>query len=171
MGGGLEVALACDIRVAAEDAKLGMMEVRRGRLGGSGGTQRLPRLIGTAKALELCLTGELVDAAEAFRLCLVNRVVPVERLIGCRRRNCRENLPRRTTFGHCHQGSHHERCWNSRSTKVCSLRANWLWPFRQRRTKRKAPVHSPRNVLRCGKGASRSGKQCSRVKFRFYGVD
>ena len=82
VGGGLEVALACDMRVAAEDAKLGMMEVRRGRLGGSGGTQRLPRLIGTAKALELCLTGELIDAAEAFRLCLVNRVVPVEQLMG-----------------------------------------------------------------------------------------
>lgn len=81
VGGGLEVALACDIRVASEDAKLGMMEVRRGRLGGSGGTQRLPRLIGTAKALELCLTGELVDAAEAFRLGLVNRVVPVEQLV------------------------------------------------------------------------------------------
>lgn len=81
VGGGLEVALACDIRVAAEDAKLGMMEVRRGRLGGSGGTQRLPRLIGTANALELCLTGELVDAAEAFRLGLVNRVVPVEQLM------------------------------------------------------------------------------------------
>ena len=81
VGGGLEVALACDIRVAAEDAKLGMMEVRRGRLGGSGGTQRLPRLIGTAKALELCLTGELIDAAEAFRLGLVNRVVSVEQLM------------------------------------------------------------------------------------------
>lgn len=81
VGGGLEVALACDIRVAAEDAKLGMMEVRRGRLGASGGTQRLPRLIGTAKALELCLTGELVDAVEAFRLGLVNRVVPVEELM------------------------------------------------------------------------------------------
>jgi enoyl-CoA hydratase/carnithine racemase len=81
VGGGLEVALACDLRVAAEDAMLGMMEVRRGRLGGSGGTQRLPRLIGTANALELCLTGELVNAAEAFRLGLVNRVVPVDRLM------------------------------------------------------------------------------------------
>lgn len=81
VGGGLEVALACDLRVAAEDAQLGMMEVRRGRLGGSGGTQRLPRLIGTANALELCLTGELVNAAEAFRLGLVNRVVPVDRLM------------------------------------------------------------------------------------------
>jgi enoyl-CoA hydratase/carnithine racemase len=81
VGGGLELALACDLRIAAENAKLGMMEVRRGRLGASGGTQRLPRLIGTANALELCLTGEPVEAAEAFRLGLVNRVVPNEQLM------------------------------------------------------------------------------------------
>lgn len=78
VGGGLELALACDIRVAAEDAKLGMFEVRRGRLGGGGGTQRLPRLIGMAKALELSLTGEAVDAHEAFRIGLVNKVAPVD---------------------------------------------------------------------------------------------
>lgn len=81
VAGGLELALACDIRVAAEDAKLGMMEVRRGRLGGAGGTQRLPRLIGTAKALEICLTGEPIDAAEAYRIGLVNRVVAVDQLM------------------------------------------------------------------------------------------
>lgn len=78
VGGGLELALACDIRVAAEDAKLGMFEVRRGRLGGGGGTQRLPRLVGMAKALELSLTGEAVDAHEAFRIGLVNKVAPVD---------------------------------------------------------------------------------------------
>lgn len=78
VGGGLELALACDIRVAAEDAKLGMLEVRRGRLGGGGGTQRLPRLIGTARALELCLTGETIGADEAFRIGLVNKVAPVD---------------------------------------------------------------------------------------------
>ncbi|MBI2088006.1 MAG: enoyl-CoA hydratase/isomerase family protein [Deltaproteobacteria bacterium] len=81
VAGGLELALACDIRVAAEDAKLGMMEVRRGRLGGAGGTQRLPRLIGTAKALEICLTGEPINAAEAYRVGLVNRVVPADQLM------------------------------------------------------------------------------------------
>jgi enoyl-CoA hydratase/carnithine racemase len=81
VAGGLELALACDIRVAAEDAKLGMMEVRRGRLGGAGGTQRLPRLIGTAKALEICLTGEPIDAAEAYRVGLVNHVVPADQLM------------------------------------------------------------------------------------------
>ena len=78
----LELALACDLRVAAEDAKLGMMEVRRGRLGGAGGTQRLPRLIGTARALEICLTGEPINAAEAYRVGLVNHAaVPADRLM------------------------------------------------------------------------------------------
>jgi enoyl-CoA hydratase/carnithine racemase len=81
VGGGLELALACDLRVAAEDARLGMMEVRRGRLGGAGGTQRLPRLIGTARALEICLTGEPIDAHEAYRIGLVNRVAPVPELM------------------------------------------------------------------------------------------
>jgi E-phenylitaconyl-CoA hydratase len=81
VGGGLELALACDLRVAADDARLGMMEVRRGRLGGAGGTQRLPRLIGTARALEICLTGEPIDAHEAYRIGLVNRVVPVPELL------------------------------------------------------------------------------------------
>ena len=81
VGGGLELALACDTRVAADDAKLGMMEVRRGRIGGAGGTQRLPRLIGISKALELCLTGEPVDGTEAFRIGLVNRVVPAAQVL------------------------------------------------------------------------------------------
>jgi enoyl-CoA hydratase/carnithine racemase len=86
VGGGLELALACDLRVCSEDARLGMMEVRRGRLGGAGGTQRLPRLIGKARALELCLTGELVDAQEAYRIGLVNRVVPADELLAAAER-------------------------------------------------------------------------------------
>jgi enoyl-CoA hydratase len=75
VGGGLELALACDMRVAAEDAKLGLTEVRRGIIPGAGGTQRLARLIGTGKALEMCLTGETVSGSEAYRLGLVNAVV------------------------------------------------------------------------------------------------
>lgn len=77
VGGGLELALACDVRVASEDAKLGLTEARRGILPGAGGTQRLARIAGLAKALEICLTGELVDAREAQRIGLVNAVVPV----------------------------------------------------------------------------------------------
>jgi enoyl-CoA hydratase len=77
VGGGLEMALACDMRVAAEDAKLGLAEVRRGLIPGAGGTQRLPRLVGVAKALEICLTGDNVSGSEALRLGLVNIAVPV----------------------------------------------------------------------------------------------
>jgi enoyl-CoA hydratase/carnithine racemase len=76
VGGGLEMALACDMRVAAEDAKLGLAEVRRGLIPGAGGTQRLPRVVGVAKALEICLTGDNVTGNEALRLGLVNAAVP-----------------------------------------------------------------------------------------------
>lgn len=86
VGGGLEIALACDLRVCSEDARFGMLEVRRGRLGGAGGTQRLPRLIGRARALEICLTGELIDAAEAYRIGLVNCVVPAAELMAAAER-------------------------------------------------------------------------------------
>lgn len=75
LGGGLEFALACDMRIAAEDAKLGLTEVRRGLIPGAGGTQRLARLVGAAKALEICLTGDAVSGSEAYRLGLVNAVV------------------------------------------------------------------------------------------------
>jgi enoyl-CoA hydratase/carnithine racemase len=76
LGGGLELALCCDLRVADEKAKLGLPEVRLGVMPGSGGTQLLPRVVGLAKAKELILTGEIIDAAEAGRIGLVNRVVP-----------------------------------------------------------------------------------------------
>ncbi|HEV8648453.1 MAG TPA: enoyl-CoA hydratase-related protein [Actinomycetes bacterium] len=75
LGGGLEVALACDLRFASEDAQLGLPEIKLGIIPGSGGTQRLPRLIGLAKARELVLTGRSVNAAEAFEIGLVDRVV------------------------------------------------------------------------------------------------
>jgi enoyl-CoA hydratase len=81
IGGGLELALACDMRIAAKDCKLGLTEVRRGMLPGSGGTQRLARIVGVAKALEICLSGRLVEAEEALSAGLVNRVVPREQLL------------------------------------------------------------------------------------------
>ena len=75
LGGGLELALCCDIRIADEMAKLGMPEVRLGVMPGSGGTQRLPRVIGLARAKEMILTGAIVDATEAGNIGLVNQVV------------------------------------------------------------------------------------------------
>lgn len=74
LGGGLELALCCDLRVASERATLGMPEVRLGVMPGSGGTQRLPRVIGPARAKQMILLGEIIDAAEAERIGLVNRV-------------------------------------------------------------------------------------------------
>lgn len=74
LGGGLEFALCCDLRVADESARLGMPEVRLGVMPGSGGTQRLPRVIGPARAKEMILLGQVIDAAEARSIGLVNRV-------------------------------------------------------------------------------------------------
>ena len=76
LGGGLELALCCDLRVASERARLGMPEVRLAVLPGSGGTQRLPRLVGPARAKELILTGRIITAHDAERIGLVNHVVP-----------------------------------------------------------------------------------------------
>jgi enoyl-CoA hydratase/carnithine racemase len=76
LGGGLELALACDLRVASESSRLGLPEVKLGVFPAGGGTERLPRLIGEARARELIYTGEPVDAREAWRLGLVNRLAP-----------------------------------------------------------------------------------------------
>jgi enoyl-CoA hydratase len=81
LGGGCELALACHVRVASENAQLGVPEVKLGLMCGYGGTQRLARLIGRGRALELLLTGERIDAAEALRIGLVNRVVPLPSLL------------------------------------------------------------------------------------------
>ena len=81
LGGGLELALACDIRIAADDASLRLTEVNLAIIPGGGGTQRLPRLVGRGKALEMILTGARIGAAEALRIGLVERVVPAEDLM------------------------------------------------------------------------------------------
>jgi enoyl-CoA hydratase len=76
LGGGCEIAMACDIRLASENAKLGQPEVSLGIIPGYGGTQRLPRLVGRGKAKEMIFTGDIVNAAEAFRIGLVDQVYP-----------------------------------------------------------------------------------------------
>ena len=81
LGGGCELAMACHVRIASDAAKFGQPEVKLGLVPGYGGTQRLPRLVGKGRALQLLLTGEMIDAQEAFRIGLVNRVVPAAELI------------------------------------------------------------------------------------------
>lgn len=80
LGGGCELAMMCDIVIAADDAKFGQPEIKLGIMPGGGGTQRLTRAVGKAKAMDLCLTGRTMDAAEAERAGLVARVVPAEKL-------------------------------------------------------------------------------------------
>lgn len=81
LGGGCELAMMCDIVIAAETAKFGQPEIKLGIIPGAGGTQRLPRAVSKAKAMDLCLTARMMDAAEAERSGLVSRVVPAERLL------------------------------------------------------------------------------------------
>lgn len=81
LGGGMEIALACDIRIAAENAKFGLPEVSLGIIPGFGGTQRTPRTAGVAQAMELILTADTIDAKKAKELGMVNRIVPSDRLM------------------------------------------------------------------------------------------
>jgi len=81
LGGGCELAMACHLRVASENARFGQPEVKLGIAPGYGGTQRLPRLVGKGVALQLILSGEMIDAQEAYRIGLVNRVVPAADLL------------------------------------------------------------------------------------------
>jgi enoyl-CoA hydratase len=81
LGGGCELAMACHVRLASEHAKFGQPEVKLGLVPGYGGTQRLPRLVGKGRALQLLLTGEMIDAQEAWRIGLVNAVLPAAELL------------------------------------------------------------------------------------------
>src|SRR5437899_10776273 len=81
LGGGCELALACSFRIASENAKLGQPEVKLGIIPGYGGSQRLPRLVGKGRALQILLTGDMIPALEAFRIGLVNQIVPQAELM------------------------------------------------------------------------------------------
>lgn len=85
LGGGCELALACHLRIASDNARFGLPEVKLGIIPGYGGTLRLPRIVGKGRALELMLSGEMIDAQEAYRIGLANKVVPQAELLGAAR--------------------------------------------------------------------------------------
>ncbi|RAT94547.1 enoyl-CoA hydratase/isomerase family protein [Brevibacillus sp. Leaf182] len=110
LGGGLEIAESCSLRIAVQHAKMGHPEVRIGAVAGFGGTTRLPRLIGKGRAAELLLTGSAIDADEAYRMGLVNRVVSSERLLAETEEVLREILSQsplavKLTWDAIHRGS------------------------------------------------------------------
>jgi enoyl-CoA hydratase/carnithine racemase len=90
LGGGLELAMACSLRIAGSSARLGLPEVKLGLIPGAGGTQRLPRLVGRGRALDIMLTGREVDAEEALRIGLVDRLVPAGTAVDAARELARE---------------------------------------------------------------------------------
>ena len=133
LGGGLELAMCCDIRVCADDAQLGQPEIKLGLIPGGGGTQRLPRLVGLGRAMLLNLTGEFVDAATAERWGLVEQVVPPAESARrrARGRDGRSRPGRRTRWRCC--ASSHGRRATCRSRKDCAARrtgSGAAWPAR-----------------------------------------
>ena len=94
LGGGCELSMACDVRIASENARFGQPEVNLGIMPGAGGTQRLAALVGVGKAKELILTGDIIDAHEAHRIGLVNQVVPAEQLLETARK-CAKKMMRK----------------------------------------------------------------------------
>jgi enoyl-CoA hydratase len=89
LGGGCELAMACDIRIASENAKFGQPEVNLGIIPGFGGTQRLPKLVGKGMGKYMIMTAEMIDAHEAYRIGLVEKVVPAEELMGTAEKTAR----------------------------------------------------------------------------------
>jgi len=122
LGGGLELAMACTVRFASDNAKLGQPEVKLGIIPGYGGTQRLPRLVGRGRALELLLAGDSISAAEAHRIGLVNAVVPAGRIAGVQQGVAGEGAGQRSAGAGVGDGSGRRGAEWAVSKRGCGLR-------------------------------------------------
>ena len=151
LGGGNELAMMCDIVIAADNAKFGQPEINLGVMPGAGGTQRLPRAVGKAKAMDMCLTARMMDAQEAERAGLVSRVVPLEQADGGGDRRGGEDRRLFAARGDDDQGVDQPRLRDlarrgrARSSGACSIRSS------RSRTRRKAWRPSSRNANRSSK--------------------
>ena len=153
LGGGCETAMACTIRIAVETAKFGQPEVKLGLIPGGGGTQRLPRLVGKGRALQLILSGEMIGAQEAYRIGLVNEVVPAADLIARAeailkkdRRQCSDRRQVLARGGEQGTGDEPRRRLAARSFLLRPLRRNRRQEGRHVGLPRKARATVPRAV-------------------------
>ena len=146
LGGGCETAMACTIRIAVERAKFGQPEVKLGLLPGGGGTQRLPRLVGKGRALQLILSGGMISAQEAYRIGLVNEVVPAADLIPRAEAILNEIVANAPARRQILRSTPSTREWRRARAKVSPSKPPTSGCAPERRTRRKARRHSSRSA-------------------------
>ena len=137
LGGGCETAMACTIRIAVDTAKFGQPEVALGLVPGGGGTQRLPRLVGKGRALQLILSGEMITAQEAYRIGLVNEIVPAAESDHARRGNPARRSPPTLPLPSSSRSRRQTRGWRRAKAKACCSRPPTSGSAPQPRTRRK----------------------------------
>ncbi len=152
LGGGCEIAMACTMRLASENAKLGQPEVKLGLIPGYGGTQRLPRLVGKGIAMQLVLTGEMISAQEAHRIGLVNEVVACGRVDSARRSYRGEDHRQRAAGDSVRDGSSQSRPRYDAGRRACSSKRRCSASAARRKTRTKARRHFWRSGRRQFKG-------------------
>ena len=163
LGGGCETAMACTIRIAVESAKFGQPEVTLGLIPGGGGTQRLPRLVGKGRALQLILSGEMIDAQEAYRIGLVNEIVPAADLITRAEailNKIAANAPIAVKFAL----EAANRGWRRARAKACCSRHPTSASAPQPRTRKRARPPSSKSARRSSRGAEEEHARTRRIQ-------
>ena len=158
LGGGCEMAMQCDIIIAADNAKFGQPEIKLGVIPGIGGTQRLTRAVGKAKAMDLILTGRMMDAAEAERSGLVARVVPAASLMDEAMKVAETIAGIRPAVGLCREGQRQPRVRDVAWPKACASSAACFTRCSRPKTRRKAWPRSSRSGRRSSRTGSRTAE-------------